>query len=433
MPEPTTQSILDDITNGASQTASRLQAARQQADKNWSKIMEDMDETTGEKVDLDKVKADELKQRLATRKRIHEANFETFGASVQQVDQDLTGVVESLEKVLASINIEYASLQKPTREQESRLQRAKQEIEEAQQALGVAKTAWFRKKSRVAKAEATINEATQRLSLMEEQVKKEVRGRLANTTMNERLDLFQTTGIKAEELMKKGIIETEEKLATVARYRQQIQKILEQASAAREKLSKEIDAKKPLLETEISKLDSMISGSQDQVTQKNKVEDLRAELTDLTGRYNAAQAILEDKMVSQERFVKIQEALQKQLAAHKIHRGILRSQMEDRAVSFNSSLAIMRNAANEQGAKKIHDAGIEIDNRLDIVVSEATVSSDKVIDEVFEAFEKRMRNLYAIKGATKEAEEEAMRRLEATRQRLDVFFDIDTRTGQSKA
>ncbi|MFA6594591.1 MAG: hypothetical protein WCT16_05070 [Candidatus Buchananbacteria bacterium] len=433
MLEPTTQSILDDITNGANQTANRLQAARLEADKSWSRIMEDMDATADEKVDLGKVKADELKQSLATRKKIHDANFETFGKSVQQVDQDLTGVVESLETVLASINIEYASLQKPTREQESRLQRAKQEIEEAQQALGVAKIAWFRKKSRAARAEAAIKEATQRLSLMEERVRKEVRGRLANTTMNERLDLFQATGAKAEELMKKGIAETEEKLTVVAKYRQQIQKILEQASAAREKLGKEIDAKKPLLETELSKLDSMVSGSQDQVAQKNKVEDLRAELTDLTGRHNAAQAILEDKMVSQERFAKIQEALQKQLAAHKIHRGILRSQMEDRAVSFNSSLAIMRNAANEQGAKKIHDAGNEIDHRLDIVVSEASVASDKVIAEVFEAYEKRMKRLYAIKGATKEAEEDAMRRLEATRQRLNVFFDIDMKTGQSKA
>ena len=425
MPENSTLSILDEITNGASQVNAKLQNSKQRFSQDWDQILSDMDQAADQRVDLNALKDKEEQRKLADRRRIHDANFETLSKSIEQEDKDLTECIEGLETVLASINVEFSQLQKPNREQEARLQTAKNAIEEATQQLGVAKTAWFGKTKKITRAEKAIADAKERLSLLEQQIQKEIRTRLKNTTMDERLSLFQTMSAKAEDHMKAGIKETTENCATVAKYRAQIQTILKQASAAREKISKELDAKKPLFETENAKLQTLVSGSKEFVEQNNLVDNLKAELTDLTGRYNAAQAILEDKMVAQERFAKVQEALQKQLANHRIHAAILRSQMEDRTLSFKNSLALLRNAANEQASKHIHDIGMEIDHRLDVTTAEATIASEKTLNEIFEAFETRMKRLYEVKGATNEELAECRRRFEKTQKRLEVFFDLN--------
>lgn len=298
---------------------------------------------------------------------------------------------------------EYDVLQKLSLDEQSLVNSARQELERAKEARARAERKWFFRKSAIQKAETVIQAAEQGVSQSEVEAKRRMRQRLLKANMEESLQQFMYRVEKTIEIMESRIEDVVAELQKVTARKQEAFKTKEQAAKAIETLDQKLTDSEAELKREEDMLGSLVNGTPEHSQQTQKVSDLRAKVEDTRGRRNTALILFQSK----EKFtaeLEIHERSQMKLRDNlRMWVTVLRSDTEERVVTFRSRLEAMKAVSDQDIAKQLDDVGQEVDQRNAEYMAEVGAASDKLRMDRVEAHPERFAKIVEVQAAQAEA------------------------------
>ena len=245
-----------------------------------------------------------------------------------------------------------------------------------------------------------------------------VRDRLMHADIEASLQTFMNMVSKTIEIMEvrtKAIIE---QVNAVSTRKAQAFEVKTRAAQALEQLDTELKQSEENLRTEEEVLPTLINGSPEHSTQTQTISNLRVQVEDLRGRRNTALVLFQSK----ERFaaeLEIHEKSQMKLRDNqRAWITVLKSDTEERVVTFKSRLEAMKAMADQDVAKNLTSAGVEMDFRNVKFMAEVGVASDRSAAEMIESQPGIIERLLGIGAAQAEGTAEFRHRLEV---QIDLF------------
>ena len=170
-----------------------------------------------------------------------------------------------------------------------------------------------------------------------------------------------------------------------------------------ERLDSQLNEMEQKLRLAEQELEGLTNGSPEHVAKESEVSDLRNKVEGVRGDRNTALAVYNSK----ERFaqeLQIHETTQRKLFDNqRIWIAVLKSDTQERLVTFSSRLDAMKGMSDQQVAQGMDQIGTEIDGRNAEIMANIGAASDRVRIEMFEAQPLRVQRILNALGAQAEA------------------------------
>ena len=387
------QELLNQLLEDTNKAVSRLEEKSPDYLGQMNDLQKKIDQATEIK--------DEKKRDI--RMKVLEAELSKLREAVKQEEVDLAQAVFGLNAMIEQMGAEYDVLQKLSTAEQSLIDSSRRELEAAKELRARAERKWFFRQSAIQKAEAGINTSEQKVSQAEVEAKRLMRQRLLKANMEESLQQFMYRVEKTVEIMEHRVETVVSELQNVASRKQEAFKTKEQAAKAIEVLDQKLNDSEAELKREEDMLDTLINGTPEHSQQTQKVSDLRAKVEDTRGRRNIALILFQSK----EKFtaeLEIHERSQMKLRDNlKMWITALKSDTEERLVTFRSRLEAMKAVSDQDIAKQLDDVGQEIDQRNAEYMAEVGAASDKLRMDRIEAHPERFAEMIKVQEAQAEA------------------------------
>lgn len=339
------------------------------------------------------------------RLKVLEADFSKLRQYIKEEEADLANAVLGLNAIVEQFGGEYDELQQTSPEEEAIIKQAEEKLENAKAQLEQAKGKWkiMGRDRAVSKAKALIKESEQAIEDAKAEAKRMARKRLMTHDMEQSLQEFMYKVEKTIGIIERRTEDIKAQLASVSARKGEAFKIKEEAALELEKLDAELNSMEAELSREEDLLDTYVNGSPEHTQQTQKVSDLRAQVEDLRGRRNNAFVLFQSK----EKFaaeLEIHERTQMKLRDnHLMWITSLRSDTEERVVTFKSRLEAMKAMADQDVAKQLDDIGAAIDQSNVEYMASAGSASDRVRMEKIEKHPERIAKVAKAQAAQAEA------------------------------
>lgn len=385
-----------------------------------------------EHLDRFKKKFDEVEQiqdgkERDARVKVLEADFSKLRQGVREEESDLANAVLGLNAVLEQLGGEYQELQRLTPEEQELISEAEKKLEKAGQKLEKAKGKWqFLGRDRsVAKANALIKEAEQELKDAKAEAHRQARRRLMEHDIGQSLQEFMYKVEKTISIIEHRVEDIKAQLASVSTRKTEAFRIKEESAADLEKFDNELNTAETELEREEDLLETFVNGTAEHTQQTQKVSDLRAKVEDIRGRRNNALVLFQSK----EKFaaeLEIHERTQIKLRDnHIMWITSLRSDTEERLITFKSRLEAMKAMSDQEVATQLDEIGSVLDQSNVEYMAASGYASDKVRMEKIEKQPERVAKIAKVQAAQAEAIQKIRLREKKAIEKFKKMYGID--------
>jgi hypothetical protein len=366
------------------------------------------------------------KRQRQAKMAIIEGNASKLRQAVLQEEQDLAVAMVGLKEMMESIGLDYTALTEPSADELAIVTRAEAAIRQAEFGQIEAGKSWWRKGVKIARAQQLLDYALSNLETAKTESQRLARSRLMNATLDRSLQHFTTQVARVVDIMTKRQAAIEVQLGKVAARRQQALTMKQQAAAKLTELDTKLnDEMEPKLQLALQELEGLTNGSAEYVAKESEVSQLRNEVENVRGSRNTALALYNSK----ERFaneLQIHETAQRKLRDNqRIWIAVLKSDTQERLVTFASRLEAMKGMSDQQVAKGMDEIGTEIDGRNAETMARVGATSDKVRQEMFEAQPARVKRILSAMGAQQEAIAQMREREQAAMAEYHRRYGVD--------
>jgi hypothetical protein len=359
------------------------------------------------------------------RLKVLDANFDELRKEAAQEEQDLAQAVFGLNAMLESMGSEYAELGTMDEVERALVQSAEHAVGAAKTQRQKAEDKWLFKKSAIDSAEIAIKRAEEALADARIEARRRARQRLLQADMEASLQEFMLRVEKTIQIMERRMGEIDEQLQAVSARKADAFAVKEQAAAALENLDQELNEKEGGLGREEELLQALQSGTEEHAAQTRKISDLRAAVEKVRGSRNTAFVLHQSKdKFSAE--LEIHEKTQMKLRDNqRMWIASLRSDTEERVVTFRSRLEAMKAASDQDIAKNLDDLGAEADQRNAEYMAQVGAASDRLRMEKIEKHPARIAEIAKVAAAQAEAVQQIRVREHAAIEHFKQLYGID--------
>ena len=359
------------------------------------------------------------------RMRVLSANLEELRKDAAKEEVDLAQAVFGLNALLESMGVEYSQLSKLSASEQRLIDDAEKRLTLAQGNRARAEGKWFFKQAAIQKADAELAAAKQGQTDAQVEAKRLARKRLLEADMDQSLQEFMVRVEKTVDIMQRRMGELEQQVKVISARKQKAFEIKEQAAKALEKLDQDLNTKEADLKREEEILLTIEAGSDDNAVQSRKVSELRALVEELRGKRNTAFVLHQskDKFAAE---LEIHERTQMKLRDNqRMWITSLRSDTEERVVTFRSRLEAMKAASDQDIAKNLDALGAEADRRNAEYMAAVGAASDRLRMEKIESHPKRIAEIARVAAAQAEAIQQIRVREQAAIDQFKKLYGID--------
>ncbi len=388
--------LLNQLTGATEQAVEDIEAREQAVvdmTQRFSELETEMD-------DAAKIR-DERERDL--RIKVLTADLGELRIDAEKEAEDLAQAVFGLNAMLESMGTEYAKLNELNREEKALIGRNELRLERARKDLDSAEQRRFFKRRALADAKSELTFAEQALKDATTEARRTARQRLLKADIEASLQEFMLRVEKTIQIMEHRKAVIEQQLAAVSIKKLDAFKVKEQAARALEKLDQDLSTSEEQLRVEEDQLEALENGSADHAEQTQKISLLRAEVEDLRGRRNTALVLFQSK----EKFaaeLEVHERTQMKLRDNqRMWITALRSDTEERVVTFRSRLEAMKAMADQEIAKQLDDLGADVDQRNVEYMARSGAVSDELRMKRMEKHPQRVAEIAAARAAQAEA------------------------------
>ena len=410
--------LLGQLTGATEQAVEQIEAREEAVidlESRFSQLEQQMD-------DAAKIR-DERERDL--RIKVLTADLEELRKDADKEEQDLAQAVFGLNAMLESMGEEYLTLNQPSEQEQAVLARARKRLEEATARVEAAQGRRFFRQRALSDARAAQNRAEIELKEAQSEVSRRSRQRLLKADMEASLQEFMLRVEKTIQIMerRKTVIERQLKAVTVKK--EGAFAVKEEAARALEQLDQELNAAEERLRSEEDHLDALENGTAEHAEQTQKISALRAEVEDLRGRRNTAFVLFQSK----EKFaseLEVHERTQMKLRDNqRMWITALRSDTEERVVTFRSRLEAMKAMADQDIAKELDELGADVDQKNVEYMARAGAVSDELRMQRMEKHPERIAEIAAARAAQAEAIQRIRERERRMIEQFKELYGID--------
>jgi len=388
--------LLSQLTGETEQAVEHLKTrTRETVDYNarFSELEQEMDEAA-------KISD---KQERDLRMKVLSADLGELRKDAEQEEKDLAQAVFGLNTLLESMGAEYMNLNEPSKEERAILEKAENRLKAAEEELDNAQKRRFFKGRAVQDAEEELARAKAAVGDARIEAKRKGRQRLMAADMEASLQEFMLRVERTIGIMERRKTEIDTQLRNVTQKKEDAFGIKEQAARALESLDEQLNEAEASLRAEEDQLETLVNGTQEHAQQTETISRLRAEVEDLRGRRNTAFVLFQSK----EKFaseLEVHERTQMKLRDNqRMWITALRSDTEERVVTFRSRLEAMKAMADQDIAKQLDDLGAEADQKNVEYMARAGAVSDEIRMRRMEKHPQRIADIANARAAQAEA------------------------------
>jgi len=344
-------------------------------------------------------------EEFDARIRVFEADFTKLRQGLKEEEADLANAVLGLNVILEELGGEYNELQRLTGDEEDLISEAEKKLEHAKGMLEKAKSRWriFGRDRSVAKAKSDIIKAEQGVTDARAEAMRLARKRLMQHDIEQSLQEFSYKVEKTIQIIENRVEDIKKQLASVSTRKKESFRIKEEAAKSLETLDAELISAEAELSREEDLLDTFVNGTSEYTRQEEKISNQRAGVEDIRGRRNMAFVLFQSK----EKFaaeLEIHERTQMKLRDnHMMWITSLRSDTEERIITFKSRLETMKAMSDQDIARQLDDIGADIDQANVEYMAASGYASDKIRMEKIEKQPERVAKIAKVQAAQAEA------------------------------
>lgn len=338
------------------------------------------------------------------------ADFETLRGELQQEQEDLSQAVFGLNSLMNEMGQEYEDLMEPDDSEKQVVAKAESAVKAAEANIIKIEDApaWkFLLSSRekaLREARAGLEKAQTGVETAQIQVKKMARDRLMKASIEESLQQFMFKVEKTIEIMEERRKEVQKQLESVSNRKSEAFRVKEQAAELLEKLDAELNESEGELQSREAELDTMVNGSPEYVAAEKDISALRKKVEEIRGRRNQALVLFQSK----ERFaaeLDVHEKSQMKLRDNQdAWITLLKSDTEERLVTFRSRLEAMKAMSDQDVAQNLDNLGTAIDKSNVDFMAKVGSASDRRRMEMVESQPERIKKIEEARAAQAEAQ-----------------------------
>ncbi|MFZ2881448.1 MAG: hypothetical protein WA019_00085, partial [Candidatus Moraniibacteriota bacterium] len=366
---------MDMLQNLLKDTEASIQTLEKPAQRNLDTKLDEL------KAKFEQAEQIKDKHERDIRMKVLKADFASLRESIKEEEADLANAVFGLNAILESMGAEYAVLMRPNAEELKLVTDAEAKLGSANVKLEEAGQKWnflHRREKAIAQANQAITNAKQGIEDAKAEAKRRARRRLQTKNMEESLQDFQYKVEQTIGIMEKRKEAIEKQLVAVQTRKAEAFRIKEEAARALEALDQQLQEKEAELQTEEEMFGTFLNGSPEYAAQDTKVSNLRSEVEDIRGRRNTALILFQSKEKFAEE-LQVHERTQMKLRDnHIMWITALRSDTQERVVTFKSRLEAMKAMSDQDIAKQLDDMGAAIDQSNVEYMASAGAASDNV-------------------------------------------------------
>jgi hypothetical protein len=405
------EQLLGQLTGATEQAVGQLEARERDAidlEARFQDLEAQMDEAA-------KIR-DERERDL--RVQVLTADLEELRSDADKEAEDLAQAVFGLNAMLESMGTEYAKLNEFNTEEQGLIERNRARFEQAKKDLESAQNRRFFKNRALADARSEVQFAEQALKDATAEARRKARQRLLKADMEASLQEFMLRVERTIAIMERRKSVIEGQLQAVTSKKEHAFQVKEQAARALEQLDQELSTSEEQLRVEEEQLQALQNGTSEHAEQSNTVSSLRAGVEDLRGRRNTALVLFQSK----EKFaaeLEVHERTQMKLRDNqRMWITALRSDTEERVVTFRSRLEAMKAMADQDIAKQLDELGADTDQLNVEYMARAGAVSDELRMKRMEKHPQRVADI----AAARAAQAEAIQRIRQREQRMIEQF-----------
>lgn len=300
-------------------------------------------------------------QERDIRTRVLEADLDELRKAASQEEKDLAQAVFGLNVELETMGKEFfVELAEFTPEERAPVAEAETELARAKQQLKNAKDAFFVGRA-TNKANAAIDAANAKLQKAEQEAKRRMFLRQQQADMEGSLQRYMAVVQRTINLMKQRIEQTTRQIEIVNHRKTEAYQAMEEAAKSLERLDADLSAAEGDLKHQEEVLLGVTAGTEEYVGQEQKISDLRTHVEAIRGDRNTQLVLFQSK----QRFTQeldVHERTQMKLRDNEtMWMTALRSDTEERIVTFRSRLDAMKMASGQQFTKLLDEVGVAAD------------------------------------------------------------------------
>ncbi len=424
--------MADSVSGTAEAQTDLFKRLVQETDASIASLDAKADKDLNDHLDVFKKKFEEAEQirdekERDARVRVLEADFSKLRESVRDEEADLAHAVLGLNTILEQLGGEYLELQHLTPEEKDIVSEAEKNLEKAKQNLEKAKGKWriFGRDRSVAKAKDLIKDAEQGIRDAKTEAHRQARKRLMAHKIEQSLQEFMYKVEKTISIIERRVESIKTQVDNVSSRKGEAFRVKEEAARELERLDNELNEAEAELAREEDLLETFVNGTPEHSQQMQKVSDLRARVEDTRGGRNNALVLFQSK----EKFaaeLAIHERTQIKLRDnHQMWITSLRSDTDERVVTFKSRLEAMKAMADQDVAKQLDDIGSAIDQANVEYMAASGYASDKVRMEKIEKHPDRVAKIAKIQAAQAEAIQKIRLREKKAIERFKEMYGLD--------
>ena len=337
------------------------------------------------------------------RLRVAKSTSAELVADVAQEERDFAQAVTGLRELMERIGADYTGLTETSVEEKSLVSNAEYQLRSIEGELPGAQVAWFFRQRKIAAVQSQIQNAKDMLEAAKAKSQSLARSRLMNATIDKSLQHFITQVARAVDNMERRYKSTCLELQTVSERRQKALTTKELAAAKLEELDQQLTDFEGKLRLAEQEFGSLTNGTQEFVAKESEVMQLRNQVEEVRGNRNAALALYQSK----ERFaeeLQIHETAQRKLRDNqKIWITVLKSDTQERVITFHSRLEAMKAMSDQTVARDMDKIGTEMDGRNAEFMATAGAVSDRVRQDMIDSQPARLKRIAVASGAQAES------------------------------
>ena len=355
-----------------------------------------MDQVQKEIEEVAKIKDE---QRRAVRMRVLTTNLEQLRADASKEEEDLAKAVFGLNAIIEKLGAAYNKMGELNSEEKQLIQLAETRLADAKRELEEAGQKWFFKAAAITATKSEVERAELAVSDSKSEANSRARKRLLSASFEESLQELQLRTSKAIKILEGRRAELENQLNVVGIRKITAFQVKEEAAQALNNLDQQLNDKEAELKNEEERLPGLENGSPEHAAQTAKISALKKAVEDLRGKRNAALVLFQSK-----------EKFSKELETHEqVHQRLkdnvvmwitsLRSDTEERVVTFRSRLEAQKGLSDVNVAQELDKVTSAVDQRnLEFMVA-AAGAADRLRMEKLEKHPERIKDVEAAKAA----------------------------------
>jgi peptidoglycan hydrolase CwlO-like protein len=365
-----------------------------------------------------------------TRMQILQADFETLRKELKTEEEDLSQAILGLNALMNELGDEYLDLQQPSAEEKALVDAAEKKVAAAEAKLRSVEDApgwkfiFSSREKALREAKSAIESAKQGVADAQAEAKSKARNRLLNASMEESLQEFMYRVERTIGIMENRAKEIQRQLDAVSLRKEDAFRVKEEAAKILTELDNQLNQLEGELHAAESQLETLVNGSPEYVAQEQSLSELRRKVEEVRGRRNEALVLFQSK----ERFATELDVHEKsQMKLRDNQRAwitLLKSDTEERLVTFKSRLEAMKAMSDQDVAQNLDELGTAIDrSNVDFMAKVGRASDDRRMNMI-ESQPERIAKIEQARAAQAEAQAAIREReaaaLEAFRQRYGI-------------